>query len=154
MLTIGQAAKEMGLPKSTVRGWVADFNDYLSDNAKPEKGQVKRLDTDDMAVLWSVHLWRSQHTSKPDIHERLATGERAYLEAPQSAENEPESAENGEGVETAVSTALTLFQGKIDELTERLIEAETRAAVAERELEIIKEAATDKKGFWARVLGR
>ena len=53
MQTIGEAAKELDIPKSTVRGWVSDFNDFLSDNAKPPKGEVKQLDRDDMAELWS-----------------------------------------------------------------------------------------------------
>ena len=154
MHTIGEAAKELKIPKSTVRGWVADFGDYLSDNAKPPKGQVKRLDSDDMAVLWSVYFWRAQHRSKPEIYELLGTGERNTPGPDQTAENGTESNESTGDEQESLAGALVVFQGKIDDLTERLISAETRAAVAERELEIIKEAAEKPRGFWARVLNR
>ena len=160
MLTIGQAAKELKIPKSTVRGWVGYYNDFLSDNAKPPKGQVKRLDNDDMAVLWSVHFWRSEHKSKAEIYDLLGTGERLVPGGPQTSQEAPESNESTEDIADTITSAITLYQGKIDDLTNRLIEAEIRAAKAEKELEVLKELTeketpqSENLSFWQRVFGR
>ena len=164
---MGAAAKEMEIPKGTMRGWVEYYSDYLSDNAKPPKGQVKLLDDDDMAVLWTVHYLRAKHKSKSDIADALEDGTLFY----------PESAAAGGGgaaeTETAVSTidAFTdtlqmyekrvgVFEDEVRELRERLLDSENKRVAAETELRILKEL-TDKTlpenenlGFWARLFGK
>jgi hypothetical protein len=51
-----------------------------------------------MAVLWSVHFWRSQHKSKPDIYDLLELGERFIPEAAHNAQDNAGEEETGERV--------------------------------------------------------
>ena len=165
MNTLGQAAKELDIPKGTIRQWVKDFDMFLSDNAKPPKGEVKLLDEDDMQVLWTVHMLRSKHKSKADIAIALERGERWKPETePAAAVDDVPTGGTAVTVYEAFTqtlqtyeTRIVTYEDEVRELRERLLESEMQRVTAETELRIIQEqnAAQDEKlGFWARIFNR
>ena len=163
MKTLGQAAKDLEIPKGTLRGWVDYYSDYLSKSAKPPKGEVKLLDDEDMAVLWTVHFLRAKHKSKSDIADSLEDGERFFPDSTRATGKTEAGSPAGEG-ETAVNaldaftstlalyeSRLTAGESRVQQLTERLIESEAGRAAAEAKLEVLE---AKPAGWWDRILGR
>ena len=154
MKTLGQAAKDLEIPKGTLRGWVSYYADYLSESAKPPKGEVKLLDDEDMAVLWTVHFLRAKHRSKADIADSLEDGERYFPDAARASGKTEAGSPAGKG-ETAGSALeiydafkftlekyenrLTGYESRIETLTERLLAAEVARSAAVAQLKILAE---------------
>ena len=166
MNTLGQAAKELDIPKGTIRQWVNDFYPFLSDNAKPPKGEVKLLDDNDMQVLWTVHMLRAKHKSKSDIAVALEKGERFYPESEPTpaSDSQPPAGESAVTVYEAFTqtlqtyeTRILTYEDEVRELHERLLESENLRVSAETELRIIKEqtaAQGENLTFWQRLFGK
>ena len=163
-LTIGQAAKALDIPKGTVRGWVNNFSEFLSESARPPKGETKLLTPADMDVIWTVYYLRARHKNMDAVYDALANGERHTPSPPESeTEQPPESApaaENGPGEteqpkqdepsEETPITALVKFQDTVNDLTAQLIESERGRVAAETELRIVKQMLDNesKKRWW------
>ena len=165
-LTIGQAAKQFDIPKGTIRGWVKQFSEYLSESARPPSGETKLLTPDDMTVLYTVYFLRARHKSMASIHDDLAAGVRHIPEtAPQSetkkeTETPPDdnqaaqddagktqTAETAITIYTAFSDTLQLYESRVSAYETELKEeraarlaAEIRAASAETKLQVLEDA--------------
>lgn len=180
-LTIGQAAKQFDIPKGTVRGWVNNFSEYLSESANPPKGETKLLTPDDMTVLYTVYFLRARHKSIADIHEELSKGFKVFPETEEQPEPEtpadanqaaPDSPpideeESAVAIYEAFSNTLQLYESRVASYEAELKEeraarlaAEIRATAAETKLQVLEDAkqeTTDsdeaKPGFWQRLFG-
>lgn len=152
MLSVGQAARALGVSETSIRNWGKDFQEFLSPSANPAPGHPRQYTEDDLLVLSTVSVLRGQMVSPEDIRQALADGQRLEpLHRPQdeqAAENE-DAAENQPRIMAAVNAleaALTTQQDRIntletknDLLHEKLLDAERRATAAETELRVLRE---------------
>ena len=168
----GQAAKALSVSVTAVITWTRQFEDYLSDHTRPPKGQSRRYTADDLLILSTVATLRKQGVDLADIPGRLDDGER--MEPVNSPINDEKQEEDK--IPNAVSeTAITAFsaalesqekqinklQARVNELTDRLIEAEKGAAAANAELSVLKQLTETKQEaeedrpltWWARIFG-
>ena len=149
MYTVGQVAKAVGISDSAVRQWADEYAAHLSDGANPPKGETRKFDEEDIAVLQTVSVLREQLVGHEQIHERLDEGERlepAPGERP--AVDEADEADEAQdqragGSDTALVTeqfaeALRRQDSRLQSLTDRLIEAEKRAAAAETRADMLQ----------------
>lgn len=77
-----QAAQAVGIHDNTIRLWVKDYADYLSDNANPIKGQPRQLTSEDVATLQAIKGWKDTGLQPEMILERLATLPTEELQKP------------------------------------------------------------------------
>ena len=140
--SVAQVARSLGVTAPTIRNWSAVYARFLSPQATPAPDEERQYDADDLAVLMTVKTLRGQRVKHPAIVQRLAAGER--LEPP-DAPPPPPRASSGRIVEQPpapagdVVRALTLYQGQVESLTERLIAAEIARTAAETELRLLRE---------------
>ena len=175
MFTPKQVADQLGLSGTTIRNYSRLWSDYLSPTANPQAGQPRLYSEDDLAVITTIAALRDNQATTDQIREALDAGQR--LESMRPLEEDRPAADHGgdgptvEAAEAraavnAAESAIAIYRDRVttvearnQELTDRLISAEARAAAAERELEILRElhAAADpgrKMGFWEWIQSR
>ncbi len=179
MYTPKQVGNRLGLSGTTIRNYSRQWSDYLSPSANPEAGQARIYTEDDLAVITTIAALRENQVTTDQIRAALDQGQR--LEPVRPVEEPPaDRAGDGSTVEAAVDqaraavnaaeSAIAIYQDRVtavearnQELTDRLIEAESRAAAAERELKVMRElyeAATSptpadrRPTFWQWLTGR
>ena len=166
LITIGKVANILEIPPSTARGYVKEFQHTgtFSETAAPKKGQTRLFDENDIRVMWTIKYLRMQRKKTEEIENALIAGERYYPEAPPES-SETASERPGESIppkqdESPAETflnALTVYQDQGVSLQDQWLESErargeadTRAAVAEKELEIMRSMLDNesKKRWW------
>jgi DNA-binding transcriptional MerR regulator len=175
MYNVTQAARHAGVSGTTIRGWTREYSEYLSSTANPPAGQPRQFVEDDLRVFATVATLRAQLVTTEDIRATLDAGQRIEPMPPPEVER-ADRAGQGEHVEAAAAAAaaattaidiyrdrVTALEARADQLADRLIDAEARAAAAERELEVMRqlyEAATSptpadrRPTFWQWLTGR
>ncbi len=176
MYTVAQAARSANVSGTTIRNWSRMYADYLSLSANPPTGTPREFTADDLAVFSTIAVMRDQLQETEAIRAALDAGERREpLHPPpidqilgrrgQAADQEatdPAAADQaGRAADRAAAeTAISIYRDRVtqletraDQLADRLIAAEARAAAAERELDILRQmhAAADpgrKMSFW------
>lgn len=176
MYTVSQVARALDLSGTTVRNYTTAYADFLSPAANPGPGQPRLYTDEDTAVLATVAALRSRQATADQVRAALEEGQRLEpvrppvedSHAPAAEDDQPDQSAAGQARAAATETALTLYRDRVtaletraDQLADRLIEAEARAAAAERELEILRELhAADQAGnpkpltFWQWVQSR
>lgn len=184
MFTPKQLADRLGLSGTTIRNYSRLWSDYLSPSANPEAGQARLYTEDDIAVIMTIAALRDNQATTDQIRAALDAGQRLEPARPPEADQptadhadpDPQAAAAQQAraaVEAAAATAekqiaiyrdrVTAVEARADQLTDRLIEAEKRAAAAEKELEVLRElyeAATSpapgstRPTFWQWLTGR
>lgn len=180
MFTPKQVADSLGLSSTTIRIYSAKWSDYLSPAANPEAGQPRLYSDDDLAVLATIAALRDNQATADQIRDALDAGQRLEPARPPlehtrttaDQAGQPAAADQAQQAadRAAASTAIEIYRDRVntlearaDQLADRLIEAEARAAAAERELEVMRqlyEAATaptpaDRRPtFWQWLTGR
>jgi len=181
MLGLADLTKVFDVSRNTIKNWILEFSDYMSDYANPaEAGTTRQFTNEDAAVLSLVASMRDDNQSYEAIGAALADGERGTW-PPVGAEDEETKNDTTQLVTQLVARASSL-EGQlaaIDQEREReraaaaverdrllseletvraeALDAEKRAAAAEAEARILKELATavpDTRGFWARLTGK
>ena len=80
-----------GISRQTVRIWTAEFAEYLSPSATPEKGQQRNFSDDDMSVFALVHEVKQRGGTYDNAHLQLKSGQRGEMPGePLSVQAEPE----------------------------------------------------------------
>ena len=171
MFTPKQVADSLNLSSTTIRNYSRLWSEYLSPSANPQAGQGRLYTEDDLAVMATIAALRDNQATADQIREALDAGQRIEPMPPPEVER-ADRAGQGEHVEAAAAAAaaattaidiyrdrVTALEARADQLADRLIAAEARAAAAERELEILRElhAAADpgrKMSFWEWVQQR
>ena len=175
MYNVTQAACHAGVSGTTIRGWTREYSEYLSPAANPPAGQPRQFVEDDLRVFATVATLRAQLVTTEGIRAALDAGQRIEPMPPPEVER-ADRAGQGEHVEAAAAAAaaattaidiyrdrVTALEARADQLADRLIAAEARAAAAERELEVMRqlyEAATSpapadrRPTFWQWLTGR
>ena len=92
MLTVKEVADYLGKHPNTIRQWTKDYADFLSPSAIPTPGKERRFAEDDMAILWTVAVLKSEGKHTVDVVENLATGLRIQ---PAKEPEEPKKPPNG-----------------------------------------------------------
>lgn len=162
MYSVLQAARIASVSSSTIRNWSAEFGEFLSPTANPPPGETREFTDDDLRVFSTVAVMRGQLLATTDIVDALRDGQRFEPVAPPTEDPQPQDRANTETAVTIYKDLLTQLETRAEKLADRLIEAESRAAAAERELQILKElyeAATTTEPdrpptFWEWVTGR
>jgi DNA-binding transcriptional MerR regulator len=67
------------ISRQTVRIWTAEFAEYLSPSATPEKGQQRNFSDEDMAVFALVHEVKQRGGTYENAHVQLKSGQRGEL---------------------------------------------------------------------------
>lgn len=177
MYTPKQVADSLNLSSTTIRIYSAKWADYLSPAANPEAGQPRQYSEEDLAVLTTIAALRDNQATAAHIRAALDAGQRLEPVRPvkepppadQAADNDQQAADHAAD-RAAAETAITIYRDRVttlearaDQLADRLIAAESRAAAAERELEVMRqlyEAATStapastRPTFWQWLTGR
>ena len=79
------------ISRQTVRIWTAEFAEYLSPSATPEKGQQRNFSDDDMTVFALVHEVKQRGGTYENAHLQLKNGQRGNLPVEQKlVQAEPE----------------------------------------------------------------
>lgn len=145
MYTVAQIARHLGVSGTTIRNYAAEFAAYLSASATPPPGEPRQFNDDDLSVLETIYILRTQLASAEDIISALESGQR--LETTRPADDS--GAEEAAPQTAAFTTALTVLETRLDKLENKLdeeraarLDAEIRAARLETELRILKESET------------
>lgn len=175
MFTPKQVADNLNLSSTTIRNYSRLWSDYLSPAANPEAGQPRLYSEDDLAVIATIAALRDNQATTDQIRAALDAGQRLEPVRPPVEEPPADRAGDGPTVEAAAAaaaatTAIDIYRDRVnqlearaDQLADRLIEAEKRAAAAEKELEVMRalyEAATSptpadrRPTFWQWFTGR
>jgi DNA-binding transcriptional MerR regulator len=67
------------ISRQTVRIWTAEFAEYLSPSATPEKGQQRNFTDQDMEVFALVHNVKQRGGTYENAHLELKSGQRGEL---------------------------------------------------------------------------
>lgn len=67
------------ISRQTVRIWAAEFAEYLSPSATPEKGQQRNFSDEDMAVFALVHDVKQRGGTYDSAHLQLKSGQRGEV---------------------------------------------------------------------------
>ncbi len=172
MFTPKQVADSLNLSSTTIRNYSRLWADYLSPSANPQAGQGRIYTEDDLAVMATIAALRDSQATTDQIRAALDAGQRLEpmpppeVERAGQADQADPSQASAAAAAAAASTAIDIYRDRVnqlearaDRLADRLIDAEARAAAAERELEILRElhAAADpgrKMSFWEWVQQR
>lgn len=172
MFTPKQVADSLNLSSTTIRNYSRLWADYLSPSANPEAGQGRLYTEDDLAVMATIAALRDRQATADQVREALDAGQRLEPVPPPEVERagQADQADPGQASAAAAAAAaataidiyrdrVTALEARADNLADRLIDAEARAAAAERELQILRElhAAADpgrKMTFWEWVQQR
>jgi chromosome segregation ATPase len=156
MYTVSQTAAALNVSPPTIRNWVAEFADYLSEQAAPGPGIERRITEDDLDILQTVAILRGQAQGYDDIRSALADGIRLELpeeaQAEQDAPQEAKRSAKASAPADVASSALVAFQqtlqayqeqaeraeAKIDALQDARAKAEAEAAALRAELDALK----------------
>ena len=151
MYNVTQAARHAGVSGTTIRGWTREYSEYLSPAANPPAGQPRQFVEDDLRVFATVATLRAQLVTTEDIRAALDAGQRIEPMPPPEVERadragQDEHVEAAAAAAAAATTAIDIYRDRVtalearaDQLADRLIDAEARAAAAERELEVLRE---------------
>ena len=180
MYTPKQLADQLGLSGTTIRNYSRLWSDYLSPAANPQAGQPRQYSEDDLAVIATIVALRGNSATTEQIREALDAGQRLEPMRPveedrAAADRADQSADHDQQAEAraavnAAESAIAIYRDRVtavevrnQELTDRLISAEARAAAAERELAILRELyeaatspapASTRPTFWQWLTGR
>ena len=179
MYTPKQVADRLGLSGTTIRNYSRLWSDYLSPSANPQAGQPRIYSEDDIAVITTIAALRENQATTDQIRAALDAGQRLESMRPveepppadQSPDHDQQAADHARAAVNAAESAIAIYRDRVtavearnQDLTDRLIEAEKRAAAAEKELEVMRqlyEAATSpaapgstRPTFWQWLTGR
>jgi len=168
MITVKTAADEMGVTTTTMRRWGTELADFLSTHANPPKGGARSYSDEDIVILRTVAVLRSQRQPFDEIRTRIAAGERLEpvpQEPPDTPESPTEGADSDEGdgsMALAPADLLERFMIQLESANEARVDAEIRAASAETRAEMLQAQldelkagkVDEKRGWWDRLRGR
>lgn len=176
MYTVTQAARSANVSTTSIRNWSKLYADYLSPSANPPPGIQREFTPADLSVFSTVAVLRSQLVEPDQIRAALDEGQRLEPisppphEQPAADQDQADQAAEARAAVNAAENAIAIYRDLVttvearnQELTDRLISAEARAAAAERELEVLRqlyEAATSpapadrRPTFWQWLTGR
>jgi DNA-binding transcriptional MerR regulator len=125
MLTVKQTADQLGKHPNTIRKWTKVYHDFLSPSAQATGGKERRFADDDMDVLWTVVVLKTEGKTTEEIKADLATDLRikptVESKADDVAQNEAKSsddvAQDGPTPQETATLALELVKGQVDSLT-------------------------------------
>lgn len=128
--TTSQVAKRFGVADQTVKNWAAEFADYLSPTATPQKGLKRSFTADDVAILALVHGMVGRGRDTGAAHAALQAGQRGEtgMVAAQTGDSLIEVQRDRDMLQGAVMELrrqLDRTTGDRDDLVRRLSEAET-----------------------------
>ena len=86
LITVGDIATMLNISRGTVRAWTAEFAEYLSVDANPDKGEVRSFDDNDVRVFYYVWLRRGQHVGYSEILAELAQKKHKDVDMPNLSE--------------------------------------------------------------------
>lgn len=175
MFTPKQIADNLNLSSTAIRNYGRIWSDFLSADANPDPGQPRRYSEDDAAVLATIAALRSKGATPDQIRAALEEGQRLEPARPPVEEGTPtnqatnQATDQARAAVNAAEKAIAIYQDRVtavearnQELTDRLILSEARAAAAERELEIMRELyeatvspapASTRPTFWQWLTG-
>lgn len=177
MFTPKQVADSLNLSSTTIRNYSRLWADYLSPSANPQAGQGRIYTEDDLAVMATIAALRDSQATTDQIRAALDAGQRLEPMPPPEVEraDQADPADIGQAsaaaAAAAASTAIDIYRDRVnqleartDQLADRLIAAEARAAAAERELAVLRElyeaatspaaAGSTRPTFWQWLTGR
>lgn len=111
MYQIGDIAKQLGLPESTVRTWRDQFEMFVPGTGQ---GRSRRFSEEELEIFLEITHYKQQRLTVPEITDRLAN--RHAIEMTQDgAPAEPSSA-NLPQIIMQMATHMAQLQRRIDEL--------------------------------------
>jgi DNA-binding transcriptional MerR regulator len=126
-----RAAKQVGIPNSTMRLWAITYKEFLSDGANPTPGQERRYTGQDIETLRAVAQMRHNGILPEDVAFRLRQGNVTPVEsivAPVLVQNDVESPTN-------TPTALAIASQLADTVDRRLGTVDTRLQTVDTRLQ-------------------
>lgn len=151
-LTLGEACEALGLPPSTFRQIIAEFEDLL-DEGDEDDGDVATLSPAVMGRLRSIVQWRNQGVPAQEIRARLAGAPAAATAAAEAVD-----------AERLLLEQLERLNRELQKSEERRVEDRDRMLTAmmrtQQEIQHLRYSLTlssrkdrKKKGFFSRLFG-
>jgi DNA-binding transcriptional MerR regulator len=148
--TVSDFARAFDTTPNTIRTWAAEFAEFLSPQANPQKGQTRVFNEADGRVLALVGAMRADGAFYEQIRAALASGERGQFRARQApdAAGEPEDeSDDSRAMMTRLTATVARFEGELAATREAL--EHTRA-----ELEAERQARIEAERQAARLAGQ
>lgn len=126
-----RAARQTGVPMSTLRVWAKQYAEFFSPDANPRPGTERRFTVADLEVLKAISQLRANGLDATEIAERLRQGNVTPAEsivAPVLARNDVERP-------TEAPTALALASTLADTVDRRLGTVDTRLQTVDTRLQ-------------------
>lgn len=126
-----RAAKQVGIPVSTLRLWTRQYGEFLSAGANPTPGDERRYTAADIEIMRNVNQLRHNGMLPADITQRL----RNNAVMPSTpATNAPDDVADVPHVQTAIAPAadaLQAFLARSDSIRDNLVDMDRRVAALE-----------------------
>lgn len=125
----GRAAKQIGIPNSTLRLWCKTYGEFLSEGANPPAGEERRFTVADVEVLKAVAQLRNNGMLPPDIAQRLRNNAAGSpQDAPQSSVTELDVSTHANSQHDAIQTFLqrTEVNDRLRDIDARLERVESQ----------------------------
>ena len=125
--TPARAAKQVGIPGSTLRHWSKVYREFLSDVSNPEPGTQRAFTGQDVETLRAIAQLRANGIGQDEIIARLrenpTTGQQLPLESPTSAPG----AGAGENIQLVpLQSIIAGSVGKVDAMADKLESVDRR----------------------------
>ena len=119
--TPARAAKQIGIPGSTLRHWSRVYAEFLSDVSNPEPGTQRAFTGQDVETLRAVAQLRANGVGQDEIIARLrenpTTGQQKPLESPTTGLDAPSRANM---YPLPLESLLNASVGKVDAINDKL----------------------------------
>lgn len=173
MFTTKQAADLAGISPTSARVWGKQLVDFMSDSASPLPGRDRRYTEDDVAVLHTAKVMRSEGSNWDEITADLEAGNRILPPPQEAAPEEPKRPEEPAGAASQALVPAEVWEmmiapyreqvddlkvqreelsGQLDEVQTALLEAEKRAAAAEARAELLAAQEEERRRPWYKRL--
>lgn len=142
-----QVAAVYGITTQSVNRWAREFEEYLSDAAKPGGSKTRQFEIADMEVFALVSEMQKKHLTYADIHASLKSGARG--DAPLVDPDEIQAIVSAGG-ETRIALENERLKSMLIDAQDALKKAQadlTRLRETEDEVVRLKERVSNKEGI-------
>lgn len=125
--TPARAAKQVGVPGSTLRHWSKVYKEFLSDVSNPEPGTQRAFTGQDVETLRAVAQLRANGIGQDEIIARLRENPTMAQQKPLERPTIADSALSGENTQPApLQSIVAVSVGKVDALDDKVTDMDRR----------------------------
>ena len=129
----GTIAKLLGVSRETVRQWVLEFGDHMSDGANPPPGQYRKFSEDDVRICAYIAKARDIGQDTEQIHADLRSGSRA------------EPSADVKTITARKSPEYSALKRQIEAIEQQLLDARQETAKRDAQIELLERQLAESR---------